>query len=841
MKLEFRSALAAALALALGAAALINGAPAAAAPADPLAERLALAPTPTHPIISASTQSEPSPAQQQEIQNTLARLPLAFEPNRGQAPQGVQFLTRTGGYLLQLSATEARLLLRGESPKELRKSHEGAPGANDNPRYAPQELRLRWRGANEAAAATAEDELSGKVNYLKGSDPANWHTAIPTYEKVRYQDLYPGIDLLYYGNGRVLEYDLIVAPGADPEAIGFAIEGAKATLTEQGDLTLALDDGRSLTLQAPLIYQERDHERAPIKGRYLLARNDSTAEISFAIADYDPTLPLVIDPLVYSTFLGGSGNDFGRAIAVNAAGEAFVTGYTTSAGFPTTAGAFDTTHNGGTYDVFVTRLNATGTALIYSTFLGGSTGSEDFGYGIAINAANEAFITGATFASGTNFPTTAGAYDTGHNGGGRDVFVTRLNATGSGLVYSTFLGGSSTDEATGIAVNSANEAFVTGLTSSADFPTTAGSYDTSHNGGGNDAFVTRLNATGTALVYSTFLGGSGVDQGYGIAVNSANEAFVTGYTTDAVTDFPTTAGSFATAHNGGLDAFVTRLNAAGTALLYSTFLGGSNDDYGYGIAVNAANEAFVTGQTASAGFPTIAGSYDTTHNSGDDAFVTRLPTPTAAQITGGASVALIYSTFLGGSGNDYGVGIAVNAAYEAFVIGVTSSAGFPTTAGAFDTGHNGGNDAFVAKLATGGDAGGDAGGPSIGVFINGLSSSEVFISDSPQGAAVQLSIEVNEIEGKELFFVLNAPALGVYWSYLNNKNQWVAVPPSNWAAIQPFRLAPPNGRHSLFGTQTLPTGTYEFYLGFDEGVDGHLNIVAGGISGKFVQGTVHVR
>ncbi len=697
------------------------------------------------------------------------------------------------------------------------------------------------------------------------------------------------------GNGRVLEYDLIVAPGADPARIGFAIEGARPSLTEHGDLTLALDDGRRLTLQAPLIYQERDHERAPIKGRYLLARNDSTAEISFAIADYDPTLPLVIDPLVYSTFLGGGGIDYGTGIAVNAANEAFVTGYTTDAvtDFPTTAGAYDPAHNGN-YDAFVTKLNAAGTALVYSTFLGGSgsdrgygiavnganeafvtgyTGSAGFpttvgsydpghngdddafvtrlnaagtalvystflggsgfdrGYGITINAANEAFVTGYTTDAVTDFPTTAGAYDPAHNGN-YDAFVTKLNATGTALVYSTFLGGSGFDYGYGIAVNSAGEAFVTGSTGSADFPTTAGVYDTTHNGGTYDVFVTRLNATGTALLYSTFLGGSDTDEGYGIAVNAANEAFVTGYTTDAVTDFPTTAGAYDPAHNGNYDAFVTKLNATGTALVYSTFLGGSGFDYGYGIAVNSANEAFVTGYTTSAGFPTTIGAYDTGHNGDEDVFVTRL---------NAAGSSLVYSTFLGGSNNDIGFAIAVNSADEAFVAGRTASAGFPTTAGSYDTSHNGSSDAFVAKLATVGDAGGgDSGGPSIQVFINGLSSSEVFISDSPQGAAVQLEIEVNEIEGKELFFVLNAPALGIYWSYLNNKNQWLAVP-SNWAAIQPFGLAPANGRHSLFGTQTLPTGTYEFYLGFDERVDGTLNIVGGGILGKFVQRTVHVQ
>jgi hypothetical protein len=672
--------------------------------------------------------------------NTLANLPLAFEPNYGQASRDARFLSRAPGYLLQLTPTEVRMIIKGPV-----KAHA---------------LRFAWLGANPEARVAPESILPGHVNYFKGSDPAKWRTSIPTYERVRYGAIYRGIDLVYYGTGRQLEYDLVVAPHADPGLPRLAIEGAKVDLTEHGDLNLALSDGRILTLASPVAYQERHGKRLPINAGYRLTNMEGRAEVSFHVASYDHELPLIIDPLVYSTFLGGSGDDEGHAIAVNAAGEAFVTGYSVDAAtdFPTTPGAFAVTHGGG-FDVFVTRVNAAGSALIYSTFLGGN--GSDVGNGIAINAANEAFVTGSTIGSTTFFPTTVGAFST-TNSGSVDAFVTRLNATGSGLVYSTLLGGSGDDHGRAIAVSGTDEAFVTGWTVDGvtDYPTTGGAFDTTHNGS-LDVFVTRLNAAGSSLVYSTLLGGSGEDRGHGIAINGIGEAFVTGQTADAVTDFPTTVGAFDTTHNGSTDAFVTRLNATGTALVYSTFLGGSGDDYGFsiavngneafvagaagnsvnsfpttagafdpirdgiidafvtrmnaagsgliystflgadvtqgtGIAVNATGEAFVTGSTFDTAFPTTVGAADTTHNGQDDVFVTRL------NATGSA---LVYSTFLGGSGSERLAAIAINGTSDAFVTGLTSDdvTDFPTTVGAFDTTHNGGTtDAFVAKISAAG-------------------------------------------------------------------------------------------------------------------------------------------
>jgi protocatechuate 3,4-dioxygenase beta subunit len=438
----------------------------------------------------------------------------------------------------------------------------------------------------------------------------------------------------------------------------------------------------TLTDVRPLSYQTVGGKRMPVESRFLLHPDAGHAGgYGFAVGDYDLRQPLVIDPgLLYSTYLGGDSSDIGNPIAVDGSGSVYVTGETSSSNFPTTMGAFDTTRSG--VDAFVSKLNPTGTGLVYSTFLGGS--STDQGFGIAVDGAGSAYVTGVTESS--NFPTTVGAFDTTRNG--IDAFVTKLNATGTApLVYSTFLGGSSTDRGFGIAVDSAGSAYVTGETESNNFPTTTGAFDTTQNG--VDAFVTKLNATGTTpLLYSTYLGGSGADRGRGIVVDGAASAYVTGVTES--NNFPTTGGAFDTTQNG-VDAFVIKLNASGSApLLYSTYLGGSGTDRGFGIGVDASGSAYITGETDSNNFPTTVGTFDNTQN-GVDAFVTKL-NPT---LVGAAS--LVYSTYLGGSGADRGFGIGVDGSGSAYITGETDSNNFPTTTGAFDTTQNG-VDAFVTKL-----------------------------------------------------------------------------------------------------------------------------------------------
>src|SRR3989441_926920 len=497
---------------------------------------------------------------------------------------------------------------------------------------------MKLLGANPTPRVTGVEELRGRSNYFIGNDPAKWRANVPTYAKVEYRDVYPGVNLVYYGNQRQLEFDFIVAPGADPQRIRLGVEGAdRLDLDAQGDLVVQTG-GAQVRLQQPHVYQMANGVRQEIESRYVL--NDHH-EVEIWVAAYDTHKPLVIDPtLAYSTYLGGTGFDEGFGIAVDSLGQAYVTGVTASLDFPTTAGAFQSS-SAGSEDAFVTKLNPTGAVLVYSTYLGGT--NSDVGLGIAVDSLGQAYVTGETFSA--DFPTTAGAFQPSSPGGFSDAFVTKLNPTGAALAYSTYLGGTDFDEGFGIAVDSLGQAYVTGVSASLDFPMTAGAFQPRFAGGSLDAFVTKLNPTGAALAYSTYLGGTGDEEGFGIAVDATGNAYVTGLTNSNL-DFPTTAGAFQRSSAGGIsDAFVTKLNAAGAALVYSTYLGGTGDEDGFGIAVDAAGHAYVTGITFSPDFPTTAGAFQPS-STGGDAFVPK-PKPSRA--------ALVFSHYLSGSGYNLGL------------------------------------------------------------------------------------------------------------------------------------------------------------------------------------------
>jgi hypothetical protein len=547
-------------------------------------------------------------------------------------------------------------------------------------------LRMKLRNANPATRVTGVDELAGTSNYFIGNDPAKWRTNVPTYAKVKYEGIYSGIDLVYYGNQRQLEYDFIVAPGANPNRIAFDVRGAKRIRrTEHGELVFKVGEDE-IRWHKPVVYQEKDGTRREIAAHYAITDTNS---IAFEVAKYDASRPLYIDPLIYSTYLGGSGQDAGYGIAVDNLGNAYVTGYTSSNNFPVTSGAFQTTCCGA----FVTKLNPTGTALVYSTYL-----DNGWGRGIAVDATGNAYVTGN---AGGGFPVTPGAFQTVCGGTCEygNAFVTKLNPTGSVLVYSTYLGGSGVygDLGTGIAVDNSGNAYVTGQTSSTNFPVTPDAFQTTFGDGSTDAFVTKFNPQGSALVYSTYLGGSGNDYNPNIAVDSSGNAYVTGTTQS--TDFPVTPGAFQTTCGSARhceNAFVTKLNPTGSALVYSTYLGGSGDT-GNGIAVDSSGNAYVTGQTGRR-FPVTRGAIQKIGNLA--AFVTKL-NPTG--------MALVYSTLLGGSDSDscwqtWGQSIAVDSFDNAYVTGATCSNDFQTTPGAFQTTCGGDScadpngDAFVAQL-----------------------------------------------------------------------------------------------------------------------------------------------
>jgi hypothetical protein len=602
---------------------------------------------------------------------SYGKLPLAFVPNAGQTDPQVQFSAQAGGASFHFTEKKAVFSF---TKKDAQRRRTDSKGVN---------LHLAFLGANPAARTEGERPGAGRVNFLQGHDPTNWLTNLPTYERIAYRELWPGIDMVFHGDGQRLKYEFVLRPGADAGDIRLAYRGSNGLSVDQAGNLLIRNSLGVLRDERPVSYQVIGGRRVPVASRFSVAPNRA-ATYGFTLGAYDRGSPLVIDPgLVYSTYLGGSGPDGGLGITVDAAGSAYVIGEAW-AGFPTTVGAFDTTHNGN-LDAFVTKLDPTGSTLLYSTFLGGT--GEDGGSDITIDAAGDAYVTGRT--ASADFPTTVGAFDTSYNGGGFDAFVTKLNAAGSALLFSTYLGGSDEDLGESIVADTPGSASVTGFSESTDFPTTAGAFDTTHNGG-LDAFVTKLDPIGSGLLYSTYLGGTDGDDGSGIAIDAAGSAYVTGGTRS--TDFPTTAGAFDTTHNGGFeDAFVTKLNPLGTGLLYSTYVGGGGEDGGNDIALDTTGSAYVTGSTSSADFPTSVGAFDTSYAGGFDAFVTKLNP---------AGSALVYSTYLGGTGTgqESGLGIAIDVAGSAYVTGRTASTDFPTTVGAFDTTHNGAQDAFVTKL-----------------------------------------------------------------------------------------------------------------------------------------------
>lgn len=622
------------------------------------------------------------------------RSPVYFEENRGQRDGRVKYFSRGAGMEMFLTATEAVYVIRsGESGVESResKSYPLRNRALDS-RLATRDSKavavyMRLAGANAGANFVPSERLGHETNYFIGNE-SDWRTRVPNFGLVTAENIYDGINMVWKGKEQgAIQYDFVLAPNADANQIEWEIEGAdNVSLDAEGSLVIETEAG-VMKQSKPFTFQETDGVRSEVSSQWSVVRNvgkgiGQTFSAKYSLGEYDRSKPLTIDPLAYSTFLGGSAFDDGAKIAVDGAGNAYITGRTFSTAFPTTPGAFDTTHN-GSGDAFVAKLNAAGSALVYSTFIGGS--SSDYGYGIAVDGSGNAYVTGET--NSPSFPTTAGAFDTTHNGA-VDAFVAKLDPAGSSLLYSTFIGGAADDYGSSIAVDVAGNAFVTGSSGSTTFPTTAGAFDTTHNGG-FDAFVTKLNAAGSALVYSTFIGGSVSDDVYGLAVDASGNAYVTGETDS--TTYPTTAGAFDTTYNGVVDAFVTKLNAAGSALVYSTFLGGNADDGGYGITADSAGNAFVTGYTSggTTAFPTTAGAFDTTHNGSVDAFVTKLNP---------AGSSLVYSTFIGGSSTEDGRSIAVDTSGNAILTGGTNSPGFPTTIGAFDTTHNGDFDAFVTKL-----------------------------------------------------------------------------------------------------------------------------------------------
>ena len=627
-----------------------------------------------------------------------------FIENRGQWHSDVLYLCRMGG--LDAWITKYGVNYTFYKVEKTQNAKKEKPHGKFDYEDMENSILLGHRVLYELQNHNAEPQREGKqrqegyYNYLIGNDPSKHASYVGLYKEAVVKNVYNGIDIRYYFDKGYLRYDYVVHPDADPSQIKFKLRGQYKDEVKDGKIIYTTCFGE-VQLAELHTYQNN----TTIQSKFVKQGDVYT----FALGNYDHSKDLIIDPLVYSTYIGGSSNDYGYGIAVDGSGNAYVTGWTQSTDYDVTAGAFQTT-KGGLDDVFVTKLNATGTALVYSTYIGGN--DDDQGYGIAVDGSGNAYVTGRT--GSTDYNVTAGAFQT-TKGGNDDVFVTKLNATGTALVYSTYIGGSGGDRGWGIAVDGSGNAYVTGFTYSTDYDVTAGAFQTTF-GGSADVFVTKLNATGTALVYSTYIGGSDDDRGYGIAVDGSGNAYVTGWTQS--TDYDVTAGAFQTTNGGSGDVFVTKLNPTGTALVYSTYIGGSGDDQGYGIALDVSGNAYVTGLTGSLNYDVTPGAFQTTNGGGAyDVFVTKL---------NDTGTGLLYSTYIGGSDVERGTGIAVDGSGHAYVTGTTHSTDYDVTTGAFQTTFGGSADVFVTQLNPTGTAlvystyiGGSSGDVGNGIAVDG--------------------------------------------------------------------------------------------------------------------------
>ena len=625
-------------------------------------------------------------------------LPLWFEADPGQGGATAAFTAHGHDSEFLMSATSAQIILRKSTGETAT-------------------AWMKFVGANPAAKISGDSEFPGKVNYFLGNNPAQWRPGVPTFAKVRVENLYPGVNAVYYGNGRLLEYDFDLAPGIDPKTIVLRFDGAeKISVNPQGELVVRLNGGEIVQHQ-PVVYQNAGATRHEISGGYMLL---DAHTVTFALGSYDHHLPLVIDPILsFSTYFGGNGSDIANAIAVDRNGFIYVAGETLSTIWTNnaSAGAYQTNFHGGTItgDAFVAKFDSTGKTNLYFTYLGGS--SDDVVYGLAVDNSGNAYVTGTTRSS--NFPTNNALY--GYKPGMLPgyyglAFIAELNTNGSKLVYSTYLSGYLSDCGNAIAVDAGHNAYVAGFTCSTNFPVTPNAMQTNllctnsiyYN---RNAFIAEISTNGTNLVYSSYLGGHNYDQATGIAIDTNGSIYVVGLT--ASTNFLTTnalAGftllNGATNATPSFDAFVSKFQPNFAGLVYSTFLGGTNSDYASGIAVDGAGNACVVGTTISTDFPyttNLLASFGTNLTSFIQTNYTGYVLATnsfLAQITwNGTNTSLGHSLTFGGYGVDVATGVALDAAGNIFIVGTATSMNFPVTPASLFVSlratNSGGSDVFV--------------------------------------------------------------------------------------------------------------------------------------------------
>ena len=700
----------------------------------------------------------------------LEKLPLSFELNSGQFDPQVKFLVRGQGQSSFLTADGMVLVLDKR-------------GSSDSARAV---IRIELEDRIGGSKFEGVDRLAARTNYFYGGSRGADITNVANFARVQQYDVYPGIDIVYYGNQSRLEYDFIVAPGVDVKKIKFRLSGHDAAnIGEADDIVLTTSVG-DLALKKPVAYQERGGQRVDVPAKYFLVGN----QVGFEIAAYDSGLPLVIDPIVsYSTYLGGTGLENVPAIAVDSGGNTYIAGTTYSADFPT-LNALQSKLSSG-MDAFVAKLNANGSGLVYSTYLGGARGSSN-ARGIAIDSAGNAYVHGDTTSSA--FPTTRGAYQTSFRSTTGTSFVAKLSPNGNALVYSTFVTGLGTgffgdSWAHPITVDAGGNVLISG-TGNSSFSTTPGAFQSTIKGL-SDAVVLKLNATGTAAVFATFLGGSADEHGVAIAVDAPGNAYVTGYTTSS--DFPL-ANAFQSARKGSQDAFVTKFSPSG-ALIYSTLLGGSGNEGGEAIAVDSFGNAYVAGFTNSTDFPVLRAFQATMPTAAQTTFITKL---------GPSGNALVYSSFYGGPAcytpgppcysqdgvGTHASGIAVDGAGNAYMTGYTSFTTWPQVESIITNlpTNDGRTISFVAKVQE--------------LSSAKLAYSTIFGSSSPTRDAIALAIAVDANANAYVTGFGDGPVPTTAGAFQQGRKI-----PTGTDAVFVFKIAPGRFTTQLSSSHPAPTDT----------------------------------